>query len=67
MTRPGIDAYTATDAEFRMRAQAVARAVEDSTLRVRITEPYPLSQAAQAHEDLQARRTTGSVVLEIGR
>lgn len=67
VTRPGIDAYTATDAEFRMRAQAVARAVEDGTLRVRITEPYPLSQAAQAHEDLQARRTTGSVVLEIGR
>jgi NADPH2:quinone reductase len=32
-------------------------------LRVRVKHTYPLSQAAQAHADLESRKTTGSVVL----
>lgn len=63
VTRPMLAHYTATDEEFRARAQAVARAVEDGTLSVRVQEPYELSDARQAHEDLQARKTTGSVVI----
>lgn len=65
LTRPKLDDYTATDDEFRMRAQAVARGVEDGTLTFRIHPPYDLADAKQAHEDLQARKTTGSVVLRV--
>lgn len=65
LTRPSIGAYTATDDEFRMRAQAVVRAVDDGTLTLRVQEPYELAHAAQAHKDLQARKTTGSVVLKV--
>lgn len=65
LTRPSLGAYTATDDEFRLRAQAVARGVEEGTLKFRIGNEYPLSQAKQAHEDLQSRKTTGSVVLKV--
>jgi NADPH2:quinone reductase len=33
-------------------------------VKVRIGQVYPLSEAAQAHRDLEARRTTGSTILE---
>ncbi|EEI16649.1 quinone oxidoreductase family protein [Corynebacterium lipophiloflavum] len=65
LTRPSIAAYVATDDEYRMRAQAVVRAVEEGALTFRIHEPYPLSDARLAHEELQARRTSGSVVLRV--
>lgn len=65
LTRPSLAHYVATDDEFLMRAQAVTRAVEDGTVKIRVTPPYELKNARQAHEDLQARRTTGSVVLTV--
>lgn len=65
LTRPSLKHYVATDDEFLMRAQAVARAVEDGTVKIRIHPPYALEDARQCHEDLQARRTTGSVVLKV--
>lgn len=65
LTRPSIGAYTATDDEFRMRAQAVVRAIDDGTLNIRVQEPYTLANAAQAHADLQSRKTTGSIVLRV--
>lgn len=65
LTRPKLGDYTATDDEFRLRAQAVARGVEDGTLSFRIHPPYALEDARKAHEDLQARKTTGSVVLRV--
>lgn len=65
LTRPSLGAYTATDDEFRMRAQAVVRGIEDGVLKFRIGHSYPLSDARLAHEDLQSRKTTGSVVLRV--
>ncbi|WP_165165167.1 quinone oxidoreductase family protein [Corynebacterium qintianiae] len=65
LTRPSLAAYVATDDEYRMRAQAVVRGVEDGTLRLRIHEPFSLGDARLAHEELQARRTSGSVVLKV--
>ena len=65
LTRPSIGAWTSGEGEFRMRAQAVTQAVVDGTLRFRISGSYDLSKAAQAHRDLQARRTTGSIVLHV--
>jgi len=41
----------------------VFRAVSDAVLDIRVGARYPLSHAAEAHRDLEARRTTGSSVL----
>ena len=65
LTRPSLKHYVATDDEFLMRAQAVARAVEEGTVKIRVHPPYELKNARQAHGDLQARKTTGSVVLKV--
>ncbi len=48
-----------------MRAQAVTRAVTSGELNVRVGAVYPLADAAAAHRDLEARVTTGSVVLQV--
>ena len=48
-----------------MRAQAVVQAVVDGDLKFRVSDSYPLEEAAQAHRDLQDRKTTGSIVLRV--
>lgn len=63
LTRPTIGDYTADRTELEERANDVLTAIVDGRLRLRVGESYPLADAAQAHTDLQARRTTGSVVL----
>ncbi|RSZ63516.1 quinone oxidoreductase [Corynebacterium hylobatis] len=65
LTRPSIGAWTSGEGEFRMRAQAVTQAIVDGTLQFRISGSYELADAAQAHRDLQARKTTGSIVLHV--
>jgi len=59
LTRPALHHYTATRAELLERA----RAVFDANLDVRIGARYPLEEARRAHEDLEARRTTGKLLL----
>lgn len=63
LTRPKLFDYNATREELTARAAAVYSAVADGTLDVRIGHRYPLDQARTAHEDLQARRTTGKLLL----
>ena len=63
LTRPKLADYTATRAELTARAAAVFAAVADGTVAVRIGHRYPLAEAAQAHRDLEGRRTTGKVLL----
>lgn len=63
MTRPTLGHYTATPAELVERAGDVLRWVADGSLRVRIGREFPLAQAADAHRDLEGRRTTGKVLL----
>jgi NADPH2:quinone reductase len=46
-----------------MRAGEVLDAVAKGELKLRLTHDYPLAAAAQAHRDLEARRTTGKVLL----
>lgn len=65
LTRPSIGAYTSDTDEFTMRAQAVVQAVVEETISIRVTGSYALSDAAQAHRDLQERKTTGSIVLRV--
>ncbi|MDR7170455.1 NADPH2:quinone reductase [Nocardia kruczakiae] len=63
VTRPTLAHYTRDRDELTWRAGDVLNAVADGTLRVRVGAEYPLTEAAQAHRDLQARKTTGSIVL----
>jgi NADPH2:quinone reductase len=63
VTRPGLPDYVATREELLWRAGEVFEWIAASRLDVRIGARYPLEQARQAHEDLQARRTTGKLVL----
>ncbi|XP_030951589.1 uncharacterized protein LOC115975084 [Quercus lobata] len=63
LTRPSLMQYTATRDELLATAGEVFANVESGVLRVRVNHTYPLSQAAQAHVDLESRKTTGSVVL----
>ncbi|MDN5933529.1 MAG: quinone oxidoreductase [Pseudonocardia sp.] len=63
LTRPTLFHHVATPETLRARAESVYGSVADGTLDVRIGHRYPLADARTAHEDLQARRTTGKVLL----
>lgn len=63
LTRPSLGHYTATRDELRSRARELFGWVSGGTLDVRVGGRYPLADARQAHEDLQARRTTGKLLL----
>jgi len=63
LTRPTLHHYVATRRELVDRAAAVFAAVTDGSLHVRIGHRYPLDRAADAHTDLEGRRTAGKVLL----
>ncbi|XP_062092207.1 uncharacterized protein LOC133798048 isoform X2 [Humulus lupulus] len=63
LTRPTLMQYNVTRDELLAAAGEVFANVASGVLRVRVNHRYPLSEAPQAHADLEDRRTTGSVVL----
>lgn len=63
LTRPSMMHYTASRDELLQTASEVFTHVGAGILRVRVNHTYPLSQAAQAHTDLESRKTSGSIVL----
>ena len=63
LTRPTLFNYIATRAELEAGARELFAAVKAKKIRVFIGQTYPLAQAAEAHRDLEGRRTTGSTVL----
>jgi NADPH2:quinone reductase len=65
LTRPGLPAYTADRAELLARADDVFGWMEAGKLAVRVGARYPLEDAARAQEDLEARRSTGKLVLRV--
>ncbi|MGH7729041.1 MAG: quinone oxidoreductase family protein [Vulcanimicrobiaceae bacterium] len=62
-TRPSLGHYVLTRAELLARAQAVFAARADGTLALLPVRTYPLADAAHAHQDLEARRTVGKLLL----
>ena len=64
VTRPTIWHYIATHAELEWRAAKVLDWVATGELKLRMEHMYPLADAAQAQIDLEARKTTGKVLLE---
>lgn len=63
VTRPTLGTYIATREELQHRAQALFDIVRQGQVRVEVGRTYPLAEAAQAHRDLESRKTTGSIVL----
>ena len=63
LTRPTLFNYIATRAELDAAARELFAAVRTKKVRVVIGQKYPLTRAADAHRDLEGRRTTGSTVL----
>lgn len=63
LTRPKLADYTAERTELDWRAQEFFDAIAAGKLNVRVGERYTLSDARRAHEDLEARRTTGKLLL----
>ena len=63
LTRPTLAHYIANRAELLERAGQVLGLVASGALAVRIGHELPLTQAAEAHRDLEGRRTTGKVLL----
>ena len=63
ITRPTLKDYTATREELVQRAGDVLGWVADGSLKLRIEHSYALADAAQAHRDLESRKTTGKLLL----
>jgi NADPH:quinone reductase len=61
--RPTLHTYTRTPELLRERARSLFELMQAGKLEVRIGARYPLEQARQAHEDLEARKTTGKLLL----
>ena len=62
-TRPSLGHYVSTRLELLWRADDVLGWIAAGKLRVRIDRTYKLSEAAQAHRDLEARRTSGKLLI----
>jgi NADPH:quinone reductase len=63
LTRPGLAHYIATREELVMRTTDLFRWIVEGALTLRIDRVLPLAEAATAHQELEARRTTGKVLL----
>ena len=63
LTRPAMAQYTATREELLWRAESLFSWLGQGNLDVRIGGAYALEDAAQAHQDLEARKTTGKLIL----
>ena len=63
LTRPSLLTYTAARADLLAHARDLFQVVADGVVDVKVDRTYPLAEAAQAHADLEARRTTGASVL----
>jgi NADPH2:quinone reductase len=62
-TRPTLAHYTATREDLLLSTSRLFSAVKSGAVKIRVGQRYPLREAARAHADLEARKTTGSTVL----
>ncbi|MEQ1715857.1 MAG: quinone oxidoreductase [Hyphomicrobium sp.] len=62
-TRPSLFAYTATRSDLVANATDLFEMVGSGKVRIEVNHRYPLRNAGDAHRDLEARKTTGSIVL----
>jgi NADPH2:quinone reductase len=65
LTRPTLYNYTATRAELEQSAAELFDVVSSGKVKIEIKQRFPLKDAAEAHRQLEARKTTGSTILTI--
>jgi NADPH2:quinone reductase len=63
LTRPTLATYTATRADLVKAAAELFAVVKSGKVKITVNQTYPLRDAAQAHQDLESRKTTGQTVL----
>ena len=63
LTRPTLMTYTAKRPDLLASAAELFEVVRSGAVKIEVRQTYPLAETAQAHRDLEARRTTGSTVL----
>jgi NADPH2:quinone reductase len=64
-TRPTLNTYAAKRSDLVASANDLFDAVLSGKVKIGINQRYPLSEAAQAHRDLEARKTTGSTIFTV--
>ena len=65
ITRPTLMSYTAKREDLLGAANELFEVVLSDAVKIEVNQTYPLAEAAQAHSDLEARKTTGSTVFEV--
>ncbi|MCC6467591.1 MAG: quinone oxidoreductase [Alphaproteobacteria bacterium] len=63
VTRPTLMTYTAKREDLLKAAKDLFGVIKSGKVKISINQTYPLKDAAQAHRDLESRKTTGSTVL----
>ena len=63
LTRPTLVHYVAARADLEAAAESLFGVVRSGKVKIEVTGRYRLADAAQAHRDLEGRKTTGSIVL----
>ncbi len=63
ITRPTLMTYTAKREDLVSSAAELIEVVKNGFVKIEVNQTYALKEAAQAHRDLEARKTTGSTVL----
>ncbi len=63
VTRPTLFTYAAKRENLVAMANELFEVVQSGAVKIEVNQTYPLKEAARAHADLAARKTTGSTVL----
>lgn len=63
LTRPTLMTYTAKRSALLEHARDLFEVVQSGAVKIEVRQTYPLSEATRAHQDLEARKTTGSTIL----
>ena len=66
LTRPSLMTYTAERDALLAHARDLFEVVQSGAVKIEVQQTYPLSEVARAHQDLEARKTTGSTILMPG-
>lgn len=65
LTRPSLMAYTAARSDLLAHAEDLFQVILKGAVKVEVRQTYPLAEAADAHRDLEARKTKGSSVFVV--
>lgn len=65
LARPTLNSHISNPDELAWRSADIFRWIGEGKLQLRIDHEYPLAEAAQSHRDMEARKTTGKLILRV--